>query len=148
MDGIVRLYAPFALTASIIVSTMVALRVAPGMILLVSIAWTAASIAGYVVSRRENRKHGRFRVDLESGDLSQEGRGFSRTLSLRNLKHVAMPLVDGIEASQEDAGFESRWLLLVMKNGEELRLGKAPRHSLRPVLTFLREAQVPMLGER
>ena len=76
--------------------------------------------------------------------MLQEGRGFSRVLPLQTMRHVATPVAEGIEGAEEEPGFEPRWLLFVMGNGEELRLGKGPMHSLRPVISFLREAGVPV----
>lgn len=148
LDALVRLYAPFALIASIVVSIIVSLRAAPPLILLIAISWTFASTVAQLLARASNRKHGRFRLDLENGELLQEGRGFSRRYALQNLRHITTALVDGMDAGRAEAGFEPRWLLLVMQSGQELRLGKAPPHQLRPVLLFLREAGVPVLPER
>ncbi len=147
-DALVKLYAPFALIASIIVSIIVGLRAAPVPILLIAMVWTIASAIGNGLAKRSGRKHGRFRIDLERGEIVQQGRGFSRTLDARTLLHVATPVVAGMESESTEAGFEPRWLLLEMKNGEELRLGKGPGYALRPVVAFLREAGVPVKAAR
>lgn len=146
LDALVRLYAPFSLLASILVSMIVMFRAAPPMILFISASWAGAATACHLIARRDNRRHGRFRVDLEKGELLQEGRGFRRSFSLRTMKHVATPVVEGIEATQGEPGLEARWLLFVMANGQELRLGKGTMFSLRPAILFLREAGVPVLG--
>ena len=147
-DTLVKLYAPFALLASILVSTIVGLRAAPLPLLFIAMVWTTASAIGNAMAKRSARKHGRFRLDLERGEIVQEGRGFSRKLDARSLVHVATPVVEGMEGESTEPGFEPRWLLLAMKNGDELRLGKGPAHALRPVVVFLREAGVPVKGNR
>ncbi|WP_240806749.1 hypothetical protein [Polyangium spumosum] len=147
-ETMVKLYAPFALLASILVSIIVGLRAAPFPILFIAMVWTTASTIGNALARRSARKHGRFRIDLERGEIVQEGQGFSRTLDARALVHVATPVVAGVEGNAAEPGFEPRWLLIAMKNGEELRLGKGPAHALRPVVVFLREAGVPVQVNR
>lgn len=147
-DTLVKLYAPFALVASILVSILVGLRATPFPILFVAIVWTTAATIGNRIAKRSARKHGRFRIDLERGEIVQQGQGFSRTLDARALLHAATPVVAGVEGESTEPGFEPRWLLLVMQSGEELRLGKGPAHALRPVVVFLREAGVQVLGNR
>ncbi|MDI1477932.1 hypothetical protein [Polyangium sp. y55x31] len=147
-ETLVKLYAPFALLASILVSIIVGLRAAPLPILLIAIVWTTASAIGNGIAQRSARKHGQFRIDLERGEIVQQGRGFSRTLDARALLHAATPVVAGVEGESTEPGFEPRWLVLTMNNGEELRLGKGPAHALRPAVVFLREAGVEVLVNR
>jgi len=146
-DSLVLLYAPVALTASIVVSTLVGLRAAPLPLLAIAVIWTAGAAVGHGLAKRVNRKHGRFRIDLERGSIVQRGKGFSRTFDARKLVRVSTPVVSGagdVEEGPNDAALAPRWLLLEMEGGEELRIGKGPSYSLRPALVFFREAGAPV----
>jgi len=143
LDSLVRLYAPPALVASIVVSLIVGLRAAPLPILLIAIVWTSGSAVANGLAKASARKHGKVRIDLEGETILHEGRGFSRTYGLKDVKRLSTPVVAGPEGDEGEPGFEPRWLLLEMAGGEELRLGKGPGHALRPALVFLRKNGFP-----
>jgi hypothetical protein len=139
VDVLVRLYAPVALVASILISAIVGLRAAPFPILFIAILWTGGSAVGNAFGKRSLRKHGKIRVDLEREQIVQEGRGFSRTFALQNIKRISTPVVAGLESGEGEPGFEPRWLLVEIEGGAELRLGKGPSHQLRPALSWMRK---------
>jgi hypothetical protein len=137
------MYARPALVTSIVIAILVGVRAAPPPILLIAITWTLGSTVANALAKREARKHGKFRIDLEREEIVQQGSGFSRRFDVKNLKCVSTPVVAGLEGDERDPGFEPRWLLLEMDGGAELRVGKGPMHQLRPALVFLRKAGLP-----
>jgi hypothetical protein len=138
----VRLVATFALVASTIIALLVTLRAAPWPILLIAITWTSGAVAAHLFVRRQRRKHGRFRIDLENAEIVHDGLGFTRKYPLGSLQWASIPVVGGPEGQEGEAGFEMRWLVLHLEGGRELRLGKGPGHALRPAVAFLRKAGI------
>lgn len=136
----VRLIATFALVASTIIALLVTLRAAPWPILLIAITWTTGAVAAHLFVRRQRWKHGRFRIDLDRGEIVHQGRGFTRQYPLKSVVGASIPVVGGPEGQEGEEGFEMRWLVLHLEGGGELRLGKGPSHSLRPAVAFLRKA--------
>jgi hypothetical protein len=139
----VRMVSTFALLASTIIGTLVAVRAAPGPILLLPIIWTSGVLAALAFTRKKRQQHGRFRVDFDRGEIQHEGRGFTRTYPIQTLLSASTPVVGEPfgEDAEEDA-LASRWLVLHLKGGRELRLGKGPGYALRPAVAFLRKAGV------
>lgn len=142
-DPFVYLVSAIATILSIIICTIVILRAAPLAMLIVAIVWTIGIIAANYVVRRDGFKHGTIRVDVEREEIIQETRGQTRTFSFAKIATISTPIIEGLEAQENERGFEHRWLLVTLSDGQELRLGQGPLHELRPTLAFLRKANVP-----
>ena len=103
---------------------------------------TTGAITARWIARRRRRMHGRFRVDLERGEISQQGQGFARRWPASAIVAAALPVVTGPDAEEAEAGMEARWLELHLQGGARLRLGKGPGHTLRPAVALLRKAGI------
>lgn len=128
---------------SVIICAIVVLRAAPLALLLVAIIWTIGIIIANYFVRREGLKHGTIRIDIERSEIIQEARGSKRTFPFAMITSISTPVIDGLEAQENERGFEHRWLLVQLSNGQELRLAQGPLHELRPALAFLRKSDVP-----
>jgi hypothetical protein len=122
-------------------------RAAPWPILLIAITWTIGATAAHVLVRGQRRKHGRVCVDFEHGEIRHEGTGFRATYPLDRLDAASTQAVWGAEEESEP-GFAPRWLVLHLKSGGELRLGRGPGYALRPAIAFLRKAGVEVRSGR
>ena len=142
-EPFVNLVSAMAIVLSIIIGILVSTRAAPFPLILVALVWTIGVIVANTIMRRESRKHGTIRIDIERGEITQQSRGFSRTFPFTKIASVSTPIIDGIEGQQNEAGFEHRWLLVEFSGGEQVRLGRGPMHELRPTLAFLRKSDVP-----
>ncbi|HRI67266.1 MAG TPA: hypothetical protein PK156_23645 [Polyangium sp.] len=142
-DPFVYLVSAIAAVLSLVICVIVVLRAAPLAMLIVAIIWTIGIIAANYVVRREGLKHGTIRLDLEREVIVQQTRGTTRTFPLSAIKLISSPVIDGLEAQENERGFEHRWLLVELSDGQQLRLGQGPMHELRPTLAFLRKAGVP-----
>lgn len=142
-DPFVYLVSAIATVLSIIIAGIVILRAAPLAMLIVAVVWTIGVIVANYVVRREGFKHGTIRVDIEREEIIQKTRGRERTFAFSNIASISTPVVDGLDAQENERGFEHRWLLVQLSDGQELRLGQGPLHELRPALAFLRKSDVP-----
>ena len=142
-DPFVYLISAIAIVLSIIIGTIVVMRAAPLPLLLVALVWTIGVIVANYFVRREGSKHGTTRIDIERLEIIQETRGSLRTFPFAKISAISTPIIDGLEAQNNERGFEHRWLLVQLSDGRELRLGQGPLHELRPTLAFLRKSDVP-----
>lgn len=142
-DPFVYLISAMAIVLSIIIGVIVVVRAAPLPLLIIAIVWTIGVIVANYIVRREGLKHGTIRIDIERAEIIQETRGSLRTFPFANIASITTPIIDGIEAQNNERGFEHRWLLVQLADGRELRLGQGPLHELRPTLAFLRKSNVP-----
>lgn len=142
-EPFVYLVSAMASVLSVIICVIVVLRAAPLAMLLVAIIWTIGIIIANYFVRREGLKHGIIRIDIERSEIIQETRGSKRSFPFAMIASISTPVIDGLEAQENERGFEHRWLLVLLSNGQELRLGQGPLHELRPALAFLRKSDVP-----
>jgi hypothetical protein len=143
LDPFVYLISAMAIVLSIIIGTIVLLRAAPLPLLLIALVWTIGVIMANYFVRREGFKHGIIRIDVDRAEIIQKTRGTSRTFPFSKIVSISTPIIDGLEAQNNERGFEHRWLLVELSDGRELRLGQGPLHELRPTLAFLRKSDVP-----
>lgn len=147
LDLGIRAVSTFALVVASIITLLLVGRVIPWPLGLIAGTWvTGAAIARWVL-RRRRRMHGRFRIDLERGEIAQQGQGFARSWPASAIVEARLPLVTGPEAEQAEPGMEHRWLELHLAGGARLRLGKGPGYALRPAVAFLRKAGVDVRVE-
>lgn len=144
-DPFVYLVSAIATILSIVIAAIVVMRAAPLAMLIVAVVWTIGIIIANYIVRRESFKHGTIRIDIEHQAIVQKTRGRERTFSFADIASISTPIVDGLDAQENERGFEHRWLLVQLLNGQELRLGQGPLHELRPALAFLRKSDVPGL---
>lgn len=142
-DPFVYLISAIAIVLSIIIGTIVVVRAAPLPLIIIAIVWIIGVIVANYIVRREGFKHGTIRIDIDKAEIIQETRGSLRTFPFANITSISTPIIDGIEAQNNERGFEHRWLLVQLSDGRELRLGQGPLHELRPALAFLRKSDVP-----
>lgn len=142
-EPFVYLISAMAIVLSIIIGIIVFMRAAPLPLLLIALVWTMGVIIANYFVRREGSKHGTIRIDVERAEIIQDLRGSSRTFPFTKIASISTPIIDGIEAQNNERGFEHRWLLIQLSDGRELRLGQGPLHELRPTLAFLRKSDVP-----
>ncbi len=142
-EPFVYLISAMAIVLSIIIGIIVFMRAAPLPLLLIALVWTMGVIIANYIARREGSKHGTIRIDVERAEIIQDLRGSSRTFPFTKIASISTPIIDGIEAQNNERGFEHRWLLIQLSDGRELRLGQGPLHELRPTLAFLRKSDVP-----
>jgi hypothetical protein len=142
-DPFVYLVSAIASILSVVIAAMVVLRAAPLAMLIVAVVWTIGVIVVNYIVRREGFKHGTIRFDIEGQQITQKTRGRERAFSFADIASISTPVIDGLEAQENERGFEHRWLLVQLSNGQELRLGQGPLHELRPALAFLRKSDVP-----
>lgn len=142
-EPFVYLISAMAIVLSIIICAIVVLRAAPLALLLIAIVWTVGVIVANYFVRHEGLKHGTVRIDIEKSEIIQETRGSKRKFPFSMIASITTPVIDGLEAQENERGFEHRWLLVQLSNGQELRLGQGPIHELRPALAFLRKSDVP-----
>jgi hypothetical protein len=142
-DPFVYLISAIATILSVVICILVIVHAAPLAMLIVAIVWTVGVIAANYNVRREGFKHGTIRLDLERETIIQETRGTTRTFPFSTIASISTPIIEGLEAQDNERGFEHRWLLVELSNGQQLRLGQGPMHELRPTIAFLRKADVP-----
>lgn len=142
-DPFVYLVSAIATVLSVVIGIIVLMRAAPMAMLIVAVIWTIGIIVANYVMRRESFKHGTTRIDVAQQLIIQETRGHTRTFPFSDIASIATPVIDGLEAQENERGFEHRWLLVTLSNGQELRLAQGPSHELRPALAFLRKSSVP-----
>jgi hypothetical protein len=142
-EPFVYLISAMAIVLSILIGTIVMMRAAPLPLLFIALVWTIGVIIANYIVRREGFKHGTTRIDVERAEIIHERRGSSRTFSFAKIASISTPIIDGIEAQNNEPGFEHRWLLVELSDGRQLRLGQGPQHELRPALAFLRKSNVP-----
>jgi hypothetical protein len=142
-DPFVYLVSAIASILSIVIAAIVVMRAAPLAMLIVAVIWTIGIIIANYAVRREGLKHGTIRIDIERQEIIQRTRGRVRMFSFANIDLISTPIIDGLEAQDNEPGFEHRWLLVQLSDGQELRLGQGPLHELRPALAFLRKSDVP-----
>jgi len=142
-EPFVYLISAMAIVLSIIIGTIVVLRAAPLPLLIIALVWTSGVIIANYFMRREGSKHGTVRIDVDRAEIIHETRGSVRTIPFAKIATISTPVIDGLDAQDNERGFEHRWLLIQLTNGDELRLGQGPMHELRPALAFLRKSNVP-----
>jgi hypothetical protein len=142
-EPFVNLISAMAIVLSIIIGIIVVLRAAPLLLLIIAIVWTSGVIVANHFVRRESRKHGIIHIDIERAEIIQETRGSKHTFPFSMIASITTPVIDGLEARENERGFEHRWLLVQLSNGQELRLAQGPLHELRPTIAFLRKSDVP-----
>lgn len=144
-DPFVYLVSAIATILSIVIGIIVLMRAAPIAMLIVAVIWTVGIIIANYVMRREGFKHGTIRIDTARQEITQETRGSIRTFPFSAITSITTPVIDGLEAQENERGFEHRWLLVTLADGRQLRLAQGPSHELRPTLAFLRKSNVPGL---
>lgn len=146
LDLAVRRVSTFAFVAAGIIAGIVAARAAPWPILLIAITWSAGAIGARVVMWRRQRLHGRTTFDFERQELLREQAKAAQRAELAEVVFVSTPLVAGEGA--EEPGLSPRWILLHLRGGRCVRLGKGPAYALGPTLAFLKRAGIETRGER
>ena len=145
LDLGIRVVSTFALVVASIIGLLALVRVVPWPIALIAATWITLAGAARFIARQRRRMHGRFHIDLERGEIAQQGRGFARRWPTSAIIAAALPLVTGPEAEEGgEPGMEPRWLELHLEDGVRLRLGKAPAYALRPAVAFFRKAGLPV----
>jgi hypothetical protein len=142
-DTFVYLISAMAIVLSIIIGGIVLVRAAPLPLLLIALVWTIGVIIANYIMRRDGLKHGTIRIDVERAEITQETRGSVRMFPFTKIASISTPIIDGLEAQNNEQGLEHRWLLIQLSDGRELRLAQGPLHELRPTIAFLRKADVP-----
>ncbi|MBK9266551.1 MAG: hypothetical protein IPM54_43035 [Polyangiaceae bacterium] len=145
-EPFVYLVSGMAIVLSMIIGAIVITRAAPRPIIFVAVIWIIGVIVANWILYRQRRKHGTMRIDTDRAEITQHGSGFSRMYPFAQITRISTPVVEGIEAREDERGFEHHWLLVELSGGHELRLGQGPMHELRPTLAFLRKANVPGMG--
>jgi hypothetical protein len=146
LDLAAQLVSTFALVATTIITTLVAVRAAPWTILLISMTWCTGALLALTFVRRRRLLHGRVRIDFAAGEGVHEGKGFSATFPVTAIEGISMPVVAGPEGEPSgEPGYEPRWLLLHLAGGRRVRLGRGPGFSLRPAVVFFRKAGIAVL---
>ncbi|EYF05834.1 hypothetical protein [Chondromyces apiculatus] len=140
LDLGVRAVTTFVLVIATIVAGLVAVRAVPWPMGFIPATWVVVALVARWLLRRRRFLHGKFRVDFERGEITQEGRGFARRWPTSAIEVATLPIVTGPDADQAEPGMESRWLELHLRDGARLRLGKGPGHALRPAVALLRKA--------
>lgn len=121
-----------------IVTAIVVLGFAPRLLLVISLVWFAGGAFGFAALARRAREFGRFELDPERAELRQL-RG-SRLLRTRRFEDVLgyATLRDVMGGGgQERYDIVPRWIVLILRSGGRVRLGRGRPWELGPVLRAL-----------